>query len=85
MEQALLLHGHRDFTDVDAYSQFVADVYERINSLVKRKFTEERKLLMALQARRSGAARGLLPSHQPRHNDHQEDATRHPLLWTGTA
>lgn len=59
MEQALL-RGHRDFTDVDAYQQFMADVYERINALVERKFTEERKLLMAVPARRSSAARRLL-------------------------
>ena len=53
MEQALLLRGHRDFTDLDAYRHFVAEVFGRLNARVARKFTEERKLLMALPTRRS--------------------------------
>jgi hypothetical protein len=53
MDQALLLRGHRDFTDLDAYRKFVAEVFGRLNARVSRKFTEERKLLNTLPARRS--------------------------------
>jgi len=53
MEQALLLRGHRDFTDLDAYRLFVAEVFGRLNGRVARKFNEERAMLMALPARRS--------------------------------
>jgi hypothetical protein len=53
MEQALLLRGHRDFTDLDAYRQFVAEVFGRLNARVARKFMDERKLLRALPAWRS--------------------------------
>ncbi len=53
MEQALLLRGHRDFADLDAYRLFVAEVFARLNGRVTRKFNEERAVLMALPARRS--------------------------------
>jgi transposase InsO family protein len=53
MEQALLLRGHRDFADLDAYRRFVAEVFGRLNGRVARKFNEERVMLMALPARRS--------------------------------
>ena len=53
MEQALLLRGHRDFADLDAYRLFVAEVFGRLNGRVARKFNEERAMLMALPARRS--------------------------------
>ena len=53
MEQALLLRGHRDFPDVDAYRHFVTEVYMRLNARIMRKFTEERGLLRALPVRRS--------------------------------
>ena len=53
MEQALLLRGHRDFADLDAYRLFVAEVFGRLNGRVTRKFNEERAMLMALPARRS--------------------------------
>ena len=53
MEQALLLRGHRDFADLDAYRLFVAEVFGRLNGRVSRKFNEERAMLMALPARRS--------------------------------
>jgi transposase InsO family protein len=53
MEQALLLRGHRDFADLDAYRLFVAEVFGRLNGRVARKFNEERAMLMALPTRRS--------------------------------
>jgi len=53
MEQALLLRGHRDFADLDAYRLFVVEVFGRLNDRVTRKFNEERAMLMALPARRS--------------------------------
>ena len=53
MEQALLLRGHRDFPDLDAYRHFVAEVYSRMNARVARKFNEERSLLRPLPRRRS--------------------------------
>jgi transposase InsO family protein len=53
LEQALLLRGHRDFADLDAYRRFVAEVFGRLNARVARKFNEERSLLRALPVRRS--------------------------------
>ena len=53
MEQALLLRGHRDFADLDAYRRFVAEVFGRLNARVASKFNEERALLRALPVRRS--------------------------------
>jgi transposase InsO family protein len=53
MEQALLLRGHRDFADLDAYRRFVAEVFGRLNARVAGKFNEERASLRALPARRS--------------------------------
>lgn len=53
MEQALLLRGHRDFPDLDAYRRFVAEVFGRLNARVARKFSEERGMLKALPVRRS--------------------------------
>lgn len=40
LEQALLLRGHRDFADLDAYRQFVAEVFGRLNVRMARKFNE---------------------------------------------
>ena len=53
MEQALLLRGHRDFADLEAYRRFVAEVMGRMNARVERQFREERGLLRALPVRRS--------------------------------
>lgn len=53
LEQALLLRGHRDFADLDAYRIFLAEVFGRINARVARKFNEERGMLRALPVRRS--------------------------------
>lgn len=53
MEQALLLRGHRDFADLDAYRRFVAEVFGRLNARVAGKFNEERGTLRALPARRN--------------------------------
>lgn len=53
MEQALLLRGYRDFANLDAYRQFVAEVFGRLNARVARKFSEKRKLLNTLPTRRS--------------------------------
>jgi len=53
LEQALLLRGHRDFADLVAYREFVAEVTGRLNRRVSRRFTEERALLKVLPPRRS--------------------------------
>ncbi|MEI6737822.1 MAG: IS21 family transposase, partial [Pseudomonadota bacterium] len=53
MEQALLLRGHRDFDDLEAYRRFVAEVFGRLNARVASKFNEERGMLRALPVRRS--------------------------------
>lgn len=53
MEQALLLRGHRDFADLDAYRRSVAEIFARLNARVARKFNEERSMLKALPVRRS--------------------------------
>ncbi len=53
LEQALLLRGHRDFEDMEAYRRFVTEVFGRLNARVARKFNEERGLLKALPERRS--------------------------------
>ena len=53
LEQALLLRGHRDFADMEAYRRFVAEVFGRLNARVARKFNEERGFLKALPVRRS--------------------------------
>lgn len=53
MEQALLLRGHRDFADLDAYRRFVAETFGRLNARVARKFNEERAMLKPLPVRRS--------------------------------
>lgn len=42
------MRGHRDSTDLDAYRQFVAEVFERLNGRVAHKFNEERKPLNSL-------------------------------------
>ena len=53
MEQALLLRGHRDFADLDAYRRFVAEVFGRLNARIASKFNEERAMLRALPVRRN--------------------------------
>lgn len=53
MEQALLLRGHRDFSDLDAYRRFVAEVFGRLNARIAKRFSEERAMLRALPVRRS--------------------------------
>lgn len=53
MEQALLLRGHRDFADLDAYRRFVAETVGKLNARIGRKFNEERAMLRPLPARRS--------------------------------
>lgn len=53
LEQALLLRGHRDFADLDAYRRFVAETFGRLNARVACKFSEERSMLIALPVRRS--------------------------------
>ena len=53
IEQALLLRGHRDFADLDAYRVFLTGEVARLNGRVARKFKEERALLAPLPLRRS--------------------------------
>ena len=40
LEQALLLRGHRDFDDREAYRRFVVEVFGRLNARVARKSTK---------------------------------------------
>ena len=53
IEQALLLRGHRDFSDQAAYASFVRDIVMRRNRRIAAGFRIERAQLQALPLRRS--------------------------------
>ncbi len=53
IEQALLLRGHRNFDDEDAYRRFVVEVVARMNRRVQARATEELALLKSLPIRRT--------------------------------
>ena len=53
IEQALLLRGHRRFTDRADYRRFVAEVVARMNRRVQGQVIEERTALKALPVRRT--------------------------------
>jgi hypothetical protein len=53
LDQALMLRGHRDFDDLDAYRRFVRDVVARRNGRLAKPFAIERAALRALPERRS--------------------------------
>lgn len=53
IDQALLLRGHRDFAQRDAYDEFVRDVVMRRNRRNAAAFRIEREQLMELPARRT--------------------------------
>lgn len=53
IEQALLLRGSRDFTDLTGYRLFVADVAMRLNARTTKALTVERACLQPLPSRRS--------------------------------
>lgn len=53
LEQALLLRGTREFADLSAYEQFVADTVRRLNARCARAWEGERASLRPLPARRT--------------------------------
>jgi hypothetical protein len=53
LEQALLLRGTREFADVEAYGQFVAETVRRLNARCARAWEVERASLRPLQVRRT--------------------------------
>ena len=53
IDQALLLRGHRDFTDIATYRCFIAEIVARMNLRVSKAFTAERSVLVSLPPRRT--------------------------------
>lgn len=53
LDQALLLRGSREFTDLAAYEQFVAETVRRLNARCARAWEAERACLKPLPARRT--------------------------------
>jgi hypothetical protein len=53
LEQALLLRGSREFTDLAAYEQFVAETVRRLNARCARAWEAERACLKPLPVRRT--------------------------------
>jgi hypothetical protein len=53
IEQALLLRGSREFADLAAYEQFVAEIVRRLNARCARAWEAERGCLKPLPARRT--------------------------------
>lgn len=53
LEQSLLLRGSREFDDLAAYEQFVAEVVRRLNARCARAWEAERACLRPLPARRT--------------------------------
>ena len=53
VDQALLLRGHRSFTALEDYRQFIAEVVVRLNRRVQVRVTEERTALNTLPVRRT--------------------------------
>jgi len=53
LDQALLLRGSRDFADLVAYEQFVAETVRRLNARCARAWEAERACLKPLPARRT--------------------------------
>ena len=53
LEQALLLRGSREFADLAAYEQFVAETVRRLNARCARAWEAERACLKPLPARRT--------------------------------
>lgn len=53
IDQALLLRGHRSFTELADYRRFIAEVVARLNRRVQVRVTEERTTLNALPVRRT--------------------------------
>lgn len=53
LDQALKLRGHSDFDHLSAYEQFVDQVVSKLNRRVKVRFSEERRVLRPLPARRT--------------------------------
>ena len=53
LEQALLLRGARDFAELQAYEQFVAETVRRLNARCARAWDSERASLRPLPARRT--------------------------------
>jgi hypothetical protein len=53
LDQALMLRGYRDFSDLSAYQNFVEEVASHMNRRVQKRLAEERSLLRPLPERRS--------------------------------
>lgn len=53
LDQALMLRGYRDFSDLSAYQNFVEEVASHMNRRVQKRLAEERPLLRPLPERRS--------------------------------
>jgi transposase InsO family protein len=53
LEQSLLLRGSREFDDLPAYEQFVAETVRRLNARCARAWEAERSSLRSLPARRT--------------------------------
>lgn len=53
LNQALMLRGYRDFSDLAAYQAFVEEVATHMNRRVQKRLAEERPLLQPLPERRS--------------------------------
>ena len=53
LDQALLLRGSREFTDLAAYEQFVAETVRRLNARCARAWEAERACLKSLPVRRT--------------------------------
>ena len=53
LDQALMLRGHRDFENLDAYRRFVRDVVARRNARLTKPFAVERAALRPLPERRA--------------------------------
>lgn len=57
LDQALLLHGSRDFPSVGEYELFLKRLFEQLNSGRKERFAEEIEVLRALPERRFDSAK----------------------------
>jgi hypothetical protein len=57
LDQALMLRGSRDFTDIEAYQAFVAKLFDQLNSGRKEKLAQEMEVLRPLPDRRLESAR----------------------------
>jgi hypothetical protein len=57
LDQALMLRGSRDFTQVEEYQSFLAKLFDQLNSGRKEKLAQEMEVLRPLPGRRFDSAR----------------------------